>query len=86
MELTHLIYAFSLGLIVGSGLFCLGLVIGRLQAGGGIMSALKKEESVLLEDVPGTDEYYEKATKSPEEGGHANPFENDLIELGRHSE
>jgi hypothetical protein len=84
--LQYLGAAFMAGLIVGSGLFCLGLLIGRLQAGGGIMSVFKKEESVLLEDVPGTDEYYEKARKSPEEGGHANPFEEDLIELGRHAE
>jgi DUF1009 family protein len=86
MELTYLVYAFSLGLIVGSGLFSLGLVIGRLQAGGGIISSFKKEEIVALEDVPGTDEYYEKARKAPDEGGHANPFEDDLIDLGRHSE
>jgi hypothetical protein len=86
MELTYLIYAFSLGLIVGSGLFCLGLLVGRIQAGGGIASSLRKEKSIPLEDIPGTDEYYEKARKSPEEGGHPNPFEEDLIELGRHAE
>jgi hypothetical protein len=79
-------YAFSLGLIVGSGLFCLGLVIGRLQAGGGITSMFKKEHITPLEDVPGTDEYYEKARKAPDEGGHENAFELDLIDLGRHSE
>jgi hypothetical protein len=86
MELTYLIYAFSLGLVVGSGLFCLGLLIGRLQAGGGIVSVFKKEKTIPLEDLPGTDEYYEKARKSPEDGGHANPFEDDLIELGRHAD
>jgi hypothetical protein len=50
------------------------------------VSSLRKEKDIPLEDIPGTDQYYEKATKSPEEGGHANPFETDLIELGRHSE
>jgi len=90
MELMFLFmpmfYAFLAGLIVGSGLFCLGLLIGRLQAGGGVASIFKKEKVLPLEDIPGTDEYYEKARKSPEEGGHANPFEDDLIDLARHSE
>jgi hypothetical protein len=97
MELTYLIYAFSLGLIVGSGLFCLGLSIGRLQAGGGVKSFFKKEKIIALEDIPGTDAYYEKARLSPEDGGHDTPFdhdvaelsnrfEDDLIELARHSE
>jgi hypothetical protein len=90
MELMFILHylglAFLTGLVIGSGLFCLGLVIGRLQAQGGITSIFKREKVIPLEDIPGTDEYYEKARKSPDEGGHANPFEDDLIELARHAE
>ena len=78
--------AFLTGLIVGSGLFCLGLLIGRLQASGGFRSVFKREKDIPLEDIPGTEEYYDKARLAPEDGGHANPFEQDLIDLGRHSE
>jgi hypothetical protein len=85
-SLQYLGAAFVAGLIIGSGLFCLGLLIGRLQASGGVTSVLKKEEIVLAEDIPGTEEYFNKARKSPEEGGHANPFEQDLIDLARHAE
>ena len=84
--LQYLIYAFLAGLIVGSGLFCLGLLIGRLQAGSGILSVFRREKPVPLEDIPGTEEYYDKARLAPEDGGHKNPFEEDLIDLGRHSE
>jgi hypothetical protein len=85
-SLQYLGAAFMTGLVIGSGLFCLGLLIGRLQAGGGVASALKKEDIVLAEDIPGTEEYFNKARKSPEEGGHEHPFEQDLIDLARHSE
>jgi hypothetical protein len=84
--LNWLFYAFALGLVVGSGLFCLGLLIGRLQASGGFRSVFKREKNTPLEDIPGTEEYYDKARLAPEDGGHANPFEQDLIDLGRHSE
>jgi hypothetical protein len=57
-----------------------------LQSGSGVLSVFKKEKDIPLEDIPGTDEYYEKARKSPEEGGHKNPFEEDLIDLARHAE
>lgn len=84
--LQYLIYAFLAGLVVGSGLFCLGLLIGRLQASGGVLSVFKREKVTPVEDIPGTEEYYDKARLAPEEGGHANAFEQDLIDLGRHSE
>jgi len=84
--LQYLGAAFLAGLIVGSGLFCLGLFIGRLQASGGVTSIFKKEKIIPLEDVPGTEEYYEKARKSPEDGGHANPFGEDVVELSRQFE
>lgn len=84
--LQYLGYAFLAGLILGTGLFSLGLLIGRLQAGGGVMSVFKREKQIDPADIPGTEEYYDKARLAPEKGGHANPFEEDLIELGRHSE
>lgn len=83
--LPFLLYAFSLGLVIGSGLFCLGLLIGRIQASGGVKSFFQKGKVIPLEDIPGTEEYFEKAMKSPEDGGHENPFEQDLIDLNRHS-
>ena len=84
--LQYLIYAFLAGLVVGSGLFCLGLMIGKLQSAGGIASIFKREKQTPAEDIPGTEEYYEKARLAPDKGGHENPFEQDLIDLGRHSE
>jgi len=94
---AYLGIAFLTGLVVGSGLFCLGLAIGRLQASGGVMSVFRREKVTPLEDIPGTEEYYDKARLSPEEGGHenhydadqsdlSNRFEEDLIDLARHSE
>ena len=83
--LMYLGIAFALGLIVGSGLFCFGLLVGRLQSQGGIGSLFTKEQVIPLEDVPGTEEYYDKARLAPEDGGHKDPFESELIDLNRHS-
>ena len=94
--LQYLGYAFLAGLVLGTGLFCLGLSIGRLQASGGVLSVFKREKITPLEDIPGTEEYYDKARLAPNEGGHANAFdedlsdvtnrfEEDLIDLARHS-
>lgn len=85
MELAYMFVSFSLGLIIGSGLFCSGLLIGRLQSTGGVKQLFVKEKPVPLEDIPGTEEYFEKAKLAPEDGGHADPFEQDLIELNRHA-
>jgi hypothetical protein len=84
-------YAFLAGLIVGTGLFCTGLMIGKMQSQGGVIKTVfgKKEKELAPEDIPGTDAYYEKALLSPEEGGHADvadPFEQELIQLNRHAE
>jgi hypothetical protein len=97
VNIQYLGYAFLTGLVIGSGLFCLGLMIGRLQASGGVMSVFRREKVTPLEDVPGTEEYYDKARLAPDDGGHANAFdadltnvanqfEEDLIDLARHSE
>ena len=83
--LPFLLYSFSLGLVIGSGLFCSGLLIGRIQASGGVGSFFTKEKVIPLEDVPGTEEYYDKARLAPEDGGHKDPFESELIDLNRHS-
>jgi hypothetical protein len=84
--LRYMIYSFTLGLTVGTGILCFGLMVGRLQASGGVLSVFKREKVTPLEDIPGTEEYYDKARLAPEEGGHENPFEQDLVDLARHSE
>jgi hypothetical protein len=79
-----LMAAFTLGVTIGSGLFCTGLLIGRIQSSGGVREYFRKEKVLAEEDIPGTDAYFEKARRSPEDGGHADPFEEELIELNRH--
>lgn len=86
MELE--ITSFALGLVVSWVILAAGFILGKMETGTGIREVFKKEKPVLAEDIPGTDEYYEKALLSPEEGGHEHPvdlFEQDIIELNRHS-
>jgi hypothetical protein len=86
MELDFL--SFALGFTIGTAILIIGMLVGKVQDAGGIRKAFVGEKPVPLEDIPGTDEYYQKALLSPEEGGHADhvdPFEQELIELNRHS-
>ena len=86
MELD--IASFALGFVVGTGILCFGFLLGKIEQGFKITEIFKKPERMLPEDIPGTDEYYEKALRRPGEGGHsevADPFEQELIDLHRHS-
>jgi hypothetical protein len=84
--LPYLLYAFTLGMVAGTLFLCIGLVLGRVGSEGGFKSIFKREKQIDPADIPGTEEYYEKAKLPPEAGGHENPFEQDLIDLARHSE
>jgi hypothetical protein len=73
-------------MVAGTFILCVGLVLGRVGSEGGFKAVFRREKDTPLEDIPGTEEYYEKAKLPPEAGGHENPFEQDLIDLARHSE
>jgi hypothetical protein len=73
--------SFALGFLGGVGILVTGMLIGRTSQGRSIKEILFPEKPVPLEDIPGTDEYFEKAKKSPEDGGHKDPFESSLDTL-----
>jgi hypothetical protein len=81
--LQYLMYAFLAGLTVGSGLFCFGIVVGRLMEGGRLRKV--KEPEYDPDAAPMDDAFFDRALASPEDGGHEFPTDQQLEELHRHS-
>ena len=83
MELVFVGLAFLSGLVFGSGLFVLGICVGRFIDSGTFRLAPEKgEETPEIVD----DDYFERARLGPDEGGHEFPTDAELERLHRHSQ
>lgn len=75
-------YGFLLGLTVGSGLFVFGMLVGKFMDSSVFRrSSGKLDETEVVYD----DEFFERATLTPEEGGHEFPTDAELAHYNRHS-
>jgi hypothetical protein len=87
MEL--IIYAgvgFLVGLTCGCGLFVFGVVVGAFLDAGFLRPKPKQQEEYdPAKPEVVDDHYFEMALKSPEEGGHPFPTDEELAKLHRHS-